>query len=165
MNIDRKEKIQEWQAKGAEWCAVQLWATREQLAKEKEAKRQLHGKLMERIFESESQYLLAHENLCMATVLQENGIRPVKLRLTYLYRDCEQCSASYGNEPTCEFYECDSEEKVIESVSLYTYSIDGKGNLKGITSQFKVENYNLLKAVDERTGEVIYAVDPDKETS
>ena len=92
----------------------------------------------------------------MATVLQENGIRPVRLRLTYLYRDCESCQESDGEEPPCAFHDCDRVEKVTESVGLYTCFIDGSGTLKGITSQFRTEKFDLLKAVDERTGEVIY---------
>lgn len=158
MNKGRKAQIEEWKAKGAEWCATQLYSAREQLSKEKELRRSDRINMIRtNFFDSCFPSPLERANDCMATVLQENGIRPVRLRLTYLYRDCESCQESYGERVPCAFHDCDQElETVTESVGLYTCFIDGSGTLEGITSQFKTEKFDLLKAVDERTGEVIY---------
>lgn len=164
MNKERKAQIEEWKAKGAEWCAAQLYSAREQLSKEKERRRSEHEKSMKNIFDSHFRYPLEKANECMATVLQENGIRPVRLRLTYKYSDCDSCHESYGEEAPCAYGYCNQTETVTESVGLYTCFIDGSGTLEGITSQFETEKFDLLKAVDERTGEVIYEFTPDKKS-
>lgn len=158
MNKDRKEKIQEWASKGAEWCATQLWTAREQAAKEREDKRRLRADLMKADFDRDAMFLLERANENMAAVLEESGIRPDRLVLTYLFADCDKCQKECGelSEPPCVFYDCDKEEIVTETVGLYTYFISGNGKLEGITSHFQLKNYNLLKAVDGRTGAVLY---------
>ena len=160
MNKERKLKIEEWTRKGAEWCAAQLWNARKALSDEREHYRKLRHEIAE---SNVDYYILEQSNEIMARVLADNGIRPARLRITYLDCDCLHCPDNYEEEA----WDCAGcgveidgeiwrkhEVEVTESLAFYTYTIDG-GYLRGVTSLFEEKEYDLLKIVDERTGEVI----------
>lgn len=108
-----------------------------------------------------------NENL--AKVLQENGIRPVKLRVKYRLRDCEKCAYGEwdGDDYSCgepvksHEGECEYKE-IIQNVAFYTYRI-GDDWLTGIISDFRSAEYDVLSVTDERTGKVIYEYQEDEE--
>lgn len=163
MKKERKLKIEEWTRKGAEWCATQLWNARKALSDERERYRKLRH---ERAESDVNYYILEQSNEIMARVLADNGIRPARLRITYLDCDCLHCPDNgdiYG-EDAWDCAGCGTkidgetwrkrEAEVTESLAFYTYTIDG-GYLRGVTSLFEEKEYDLLKIVDERTGEII----------
>lgn len=174
--MNKKEQIAEWTQKGAEWCATQLYEARRYLTKERRKNTEIHKELKH--LEAQSMVdndILRHSNKIMSEVLEENGIRPTRLRITYLCRDCDHCD--YGewddddHECHCSeigwynFPNCDeliggdivrgAEKAVTESIAFYTYKIDN-GFLSGITGLFEHKyGYDLVKVVDEKTGEII----------
>ncbi len=164
---DRKGKIAEWTAKGAEWCAKQLWEARKANHRTAEHKRQWKNEAMRAWAQQNVDvHVLERANKNMVEVLEKNGIRPIPLRVTYLDRNCADCE--YGPEWGSDEFNCwncgevyggrphwEEEKEWTRSISFYTYCIDGE-YLSGITSQFdEVDGYFLKKIVDERTGEVI----------
>lgn len=167
MDKDKKSKIAEWTAKGTEWCAKQLWEARKVNQRTENEKQVWKRKAMHSWSQQKVDvYLLEAANANMANVLRENGIKPTRLRVTYISRDCDncECKPEDGYESDVCF-NCgdiwngrphwEEESEHIESISFYTYSINN-GYLSGITSQFNsVRDYYLRKVVDERTGEVI----------
>ena len=167
MNKNKAGQISEWIGKGAEWCANQLYLARMQRSEAYERNRNLEKEvrtLRSRVHND--LYILERANKIMADVLGENGIRPTRLRITYLDTDCVHCPCR-GSEDG-EGWDClgcgeevngtiirETEKEVTESIAFYTYKIDD-GMLQGITSHFEEsEQYDLLKAVDEKTGEVL----------
>lgn len=97
--------------------------------------------------------LLESQNMNMATVLKENGIRPHQLLITYEDDKVinESCCCECG-ETVCE--ECDNfitNVKSTESMAFYTVSITD-GDLDGITADFRRENFQVLVVDDWETG-------------
>lgn len=179
MDKERKLKIEDWAQKGAEWCATQLWNARKALSDERDkSKRYYLERNHARAERNVNDHILKQSNEIMARVLADNGIRPTRLRITYLDCDCFHCPnngniygedawdcAGCGEEINGEIWR-EREVEVTESLAFYTYTISG-GYLRGITSLFEEKEYDLLKIVDERTGEVIgeWETVKDKECS
>ena len=154
----KQEVIENFKAHDVEWLAEKLYECRAELEKaRKEARRNAIAQLTVKEVKREN------ENL--ARVLQKNGIRPTLLRLTYYYKDCEGCP--YGlNE--IDGTKCTYEENVYNpreencqwgsAVSVDTYYLYDitDGYFEGISGEFNNEGWDIIKAVDERTGDVIY---------
>lgn len=166
-DMSRSVKINEFKSKGLEWCATKLFYAR----KENESLRN-----NKQIYKNET-YQLRHEasecrvvkaiNARMANLLIENGIRPVRLRITYKDCDCEHCENNgeiEGQEWNC--YGCGEEnddgevfrEKEIiitTTESFYSYELAGN-KLAGITGLFEAKDYDVIKVVDMNTNDVLY---------
>ena len=104
----------------------------------------------------------ANENL--QKVLEENGIRPQPLIVTYLVPDCYNCDCydEAGDEELqdeCYYMRCNEEcpkKKKMERVSFYTYSVDGN-MMQGIVSSFASEKYlEIISVIDARNGKVLF---------
>ena len=165
MNATKAEKIEQWKEKGIDWLCSQLWNARTQCHNARIETR--HAEANYRSARAEisaaREVLQINENL--ARVLEQNGIRPTRLRLTYTScgadidtydccdGDCDICRAYIKGTGTYSFYDYDISEGKYQSAVTIT----------GITAKFKQLNLNVLKVVDERTGEVIYqAADADE---
>lgn len=167
----RKQKLEEWVGKGAEWCATQLWQTRRNLEKARRRETEARHEKWKLQAQSDIDYhALTRANATMANVLRENGIRPTKLRITYVDADCENCEYYDRDEERCtdEFGGCDDDylyKKQIctTSISFYTYLISGD-RLDGITAQFEDKHYSLIKVVDERSGDVLFELKDEEAT-
>ena len=156
MNKERAEAIREWSEKGAEWCATQLWNARKKAADAGQAIKMYQREAWKERGERNFAYQIKKDNEHLKEILEENGIRPKKLRVYYRDADCPNCenNPENGGEWDCAYCEDDSRQ-MVESISWYTYKIDD-GYITGITSAFKSEDYECYKITDENTGEVLY---------
>lgn len=148
----RIKAIAEWMKKEPIWLAEQLWSARKNAKNAREEVSEYREKLWKLERQNDSVNEIQEANKIMADVLEQNGIRPTRLRLTYIFHDCDNCKYDEDDWYVCD--NCDEEKEYVESISFYTYKVHD-GFLEGITSQFKEEEYELVKLVDERTGEVI----------
>lgn len=151
---DKKIKLEEWKGKGVDWLAITLWNTRRELEK---AKSNI-GFYRQKSFREQARndvdyYVVEKANEAMADALISNGIRPTKLRITYEGRDCDNCDVK-EEEGAWECFECEPNQTYTTTLAFYTYLISGR-TLEGITAQFEQVEYDLIKVVDERTGEII----------
>lgn len=147
----KKEKIKEWEEKGVEWCAARLWEAREMNKKyEREIKILNYEKFTHIDREVEK------TNTILMHTLEENGIRPIPLRIEYYENECEyitdDCPYDYIPCEECNNYKT---HHYIGRVTFYSYKIDN-GLLTGITSDFTEKDFYVYKVTDERTGEVFY---------
>lgn len=157
---DRKAQIEEWSEKGAKWCASKLYEAR---ADNREFLNRISEDFDDRVKDilQGKNNTLKEVNDNLKTVLEENGIRPTKLRVYYQSFDCQNCSKGEryegrwicGNEDPWWEDNCPVRNHV-DSISFYTYAIDN-GYIEGITSKFKRIRIDAIKIVDERTGEVL----------
>ena len=92
---------------------------------------------------------LANENL--RCILEENGIRPHQLLVTY--EDDQEWEE-------CYYRRCDEEcpkKKKMEKVSFYTYSVDADV-LTGIITTFQKEKYiDVISVVDAQSGKTLFS--------
>lgn len=169
-NLERAEKIKHWMDMGLQGLAEQMWITWSQNQKlRKEAQRRLYDARKE--FSGElaklSTYdVLLSENERLKDVLQDNGIRPKKLEVTYITEDCEHCGFYDSVDGSCAgniWGDNCPEKEVRETISFYSYIIDD-GLLSGITSNFNNEKFNALEVRDGITGKVLYKF-KDKENN
>lgn len=104
---------------------------------------------------------IVKENETLKEIIEENGIRPHKLLVTYIERDCENCGNNgyYTGEWDCQgcgYIEgFGSWEKVVETISFYSYRIDEE-RLTGITSGFVDADFEVVRVEDANTGKVLY---------
>lgn len=143
--------------KGEEYLAGKLFDAR---AENNELRNMISKFRMDRFSASEEAFRLRKINYNLAKVLQDVGIRPTKLRITYQVDDCPNCE--YAHTDDGYTWECNDfpdvgcpQKTIVETESFYDYSISDDG-MSGITAGFGSEEYDVLKVVDERTGEVIY---------
>lgn len=159
MNKDRKAQIAEWAAKGAEWCATQLHTAREKCKNATDMKLQYRDEMYRERARADASAFIEEANNNLKKVLEENGIRPTKLRVYYRIPDCEHCP-DCGDEWACAY--CDNEDiEVVRPVSWYTYHI-ANGDIDGIVSDFSTESHCCYKIVNERTEEVLYEESEDE---
>lgn len=150
-NTKKQAQIEKWKEKGIEWCANALWEARNRCI---DHHRYSASKHREEAGEWEEWKTLNRRNSELANALLENGIRPEKLRITYKFSWCE-CAECWNDEVDCD--ECDSQqtEIVTKSMSLYSYTITD-GFMDGLLADFNtLENLELLKVVNAKTGEII----------
>lgn len=154
----KQEKIAEWKAKGIDWLANQLWQQRNNHIDMNKRYGQLESRLWHVKAENEVVEIIKQQNFNIARILEESGIKPTKLRITYQEKDCHDCEDYDGQDCVSDFpdYECCPKKRIVQTVSFYAYRVDA-GVLTGIVSDFKTRNeYDVLKIVDERTGEGIW---------
>lgn len=150
----KQEQFEKWKKKGIEWCLERLWVARNENKDARKNVSEAYHKISQLRAENDiGFYVMKRANELMAKVLKEHGIFPTKLRLTFIEKDCELWQSEGWCENWCE--DCGIEPKTyIKEMSFYTYSIE-ENVLCGITADFKEKQYDLLKAVDVKTGEVI----------
>lgn len=157
----KKEKIAEFEQKGAEWCAKKLYEMREkykECAETRQAYKRTNKilKIKDAIEEK-----IVKENEILKEILEENGIRPHRLLVTYIDVNCEHCENNgfYDGEWNCEgcgHLEWHGNfERYIETFSFYSYRIDEE-RLRGITSGFDEADFEVLRVEDANTGKVLY---------
>lgn len=155
----KQQIICEWVEKGAEWCANKLYEERRVKEKINDREKRLESALRHEQCENAEIDTLREVNRNMSKVLQDCGVFPTKLRVTYKGSYCKKCGY-YDEFEGClaEFW--DEEDCVlttfVESFSFFWYQIEDN-TLSGITSTLK--NFRageILKIVDEKTGEVIF---------
>jgi len=168
-NQERAEKIKHWMEMGLQGLAEQMWVTWSQNKKlREEARRRICNARKEdkrKEAKLEAYETLLKENERLKDILQDNGIRPKKLEVTYIADDCQHCQFYNRLEDACEGNiwgdDCITKE-VRETVSFYSYKIDDDA-LSGITADFKEEEFNALEVRDGKTGKVLYEYKEEKE--
>ena len=156
---DKQQLISEWVEKGAEWCANKLYEERRAKEKINDRNEWLKSALRHEQCVNEEIYTLREVNRNMSKVLQDCGVFPTKLRVTYKESYCEKCDW-YSEFEGCTAYYWDDETCVlrtfVETFSFFWYQIQDN-TLSGITSALKnFMESEILKIVDEKTGEVIF---------
>ena len=162
MAADKAQKgkfIEKWKSKGIDSVIYQLWIANQRAAT-------FHRTLLKKKEECDdlaviSKRLLS-ENENLKTVLQENGIRPQKLRIKYRSCDCRRCEYS-GFDGDCNYdgdwYAGDAGPCVYKAItrtcSFYTYEIKDN-EITGILYDFTECNFDVISVVDGNTGKVIY---------
>lgn len=159
----KQEKIAEWKAKGIDWLANQLWLQRNRHLEMNQNLNTVERELRQVKSENEITQTVKQQNRNLAKILEENGIRPAQLRITYQEKDCKGCK--FGSDLGSGEYDCYSDfqdyeycpkKKIVETVSFYTYKIDNDV-ICGILNTFDGRGeYDVLKVVDCKTGEVIW---------
>ena len=150
MRRNKTKTVEELASKGAEWCAKRLYEVKAELEETRE-------RLM-REQNTNSRYLMnknieqANNNL--ASVLEEMGVRPTRLRVYYLRKPCEDCE-DIDREWWEDCQTCDLRSDYVETTSWYTYQIKD-GLIAGILSNFEDGEFDCYKIVNEKTGEVLY---------
>ena len=170
----RSEVMPEWEAKGTKWLAEQLWSAKKATERAKENARSYERAYHKELAKDREVYALRDANRLMATVLRDNGIKPTRLRVTYIDCDCLNCPGYGGEDGEWDCLGCgetyngetirQTEAKFIESIGFYTYRIRGN-EMEGINAVFEKKEYEVIKVVDEKTGEVIYQNDLYTETA
>ena len=160
----KAETIKEWEIRGAEWCATQLWNAKKKSETDRAGLERYINYWKDKADEFEgranTQKELERVNERLKDILSDNGIRPTKLRLEYIAKECEvgECDAD-----ECWSYEdCDFCVEKVSVLSWYDYEITD-GVIEGILSNFEDKRLNCLKIVNERTGEVLYQYETKEE--
>lgn len=147
----KQEQIEKWKEKGIEWCANALWEARKRCTEHHSYGAREH---CEEVGEWEEWKTLDRRNSELANALLENGIRPEKLRITYKFSWCE-CNDCWNEDVDCDECSCNQTEIVTKNMSLYSYTITD-GFMDGLLADFNtLENLELLKVVNAKTGEII----------
>lgn len=165
----KEQRIEEYKTKGVEWLAKRLASVTDSCYR---LEAELNKVYKERSEAEAKAHHILQENANLAEVLQANGIRPKQLIVEYLERDCGRCNhgVSYdgdedyscGDPMSAHWGECEY-KAVIETVSFYTFRIDGE-SIEGIISDFSDSSFDVVSVKDAVTGETIYeASDDDKE--
>ena len=174
----KAERIAKYTGKGVEWCAKKLYEARRELEAVRGQKNMYQQEAWKDRAECDEIETLKKINARMAKILEQNGIRPVRLRITYLACDCEHCENNgniYG-EDAWDCYGCgeeinghiyrEKEIRVITTEPFYSYELAGN-KLAGITGLFEAKEHNeVIKVIDMGTNEVLYeAPESDGEQS
>lgn len=156
MNTTKAEKIEQWKEKGVDWLCTQLWNARTQCHNARIETQHAEANYRSARAEISAAREVTRINENLAKVLEQNGIRPTRLRLTYMScgaethdycdGDCDGCRDYIKSTGTYSYYDYDISEGKYQSAVI----------ISGITAEFKRLNLDVLKVVDERTGEVIY---------
>ncbi len=171
----KTEKIEYYKGKGLDWCAEQLWNAKEAAQTEREYGKRLRNENYALRHEAEEAKLLKKVNVRIAKLLEENGIRPVRLRITYKDCDCKHCENNgyiYG-EDAWDCQGCgeeidgeiwrNKEITVTETEPFYSYQLSGN-KLAGITGTFEANDYSeVIKIVDLSTNEVLFEERKEKQ--
>lgn len=167
--VTRKDKLAEWEARGARWCAEQLWNAKKRIEDIKEEKRLGIEHRIDDDIKAWNYDVVKKANYTLKCVLEEAGIFPTKLTLFYRGTYCEKCpsnSENGGDEDSCGY--CNTETMppviIVKTLSFYTYKITD-GDIEGITTNFEdgVSRYECFKIVNEKTGEVLYEASEEEE--
>lgn len=151
----KQQTIEEYKAKGLEWCAKNLYTERKANARLASFANHPYWVRHECIENAE----LKKINKRLANIIEENGIRPILLRITYFDHDCYGCGCEYYdpdiicNHDPCK--ECKKYTIVTETQPFYSYQINGD-QLCGITGLFEEKSYDAIKIVDLKTDEILY---------
>lgn len=166
-NMSKSDKVCEFMSKGVEWCAAKLYDAREENESLRREVQRYRNQVYQENHELEECEIVKAINMRMANLLIENGIRPVRLRITYKDCDCVHCENNgniEGQQWNC--YGCGSElyngevirekEIVITTTeSFYSYELAGN-KLAGITGLFEAKDYDVIKVIDMNTNDVLY---------
>ena len=157
MIAGKKDAIEEWASKGAEWCAKRLWDAKEETKRAISAKESYRKEVKELEIRNELSRTINAENEILRMVLEENGIRPRQLILWVEDKPCDTCQELFGEDTYCMHEgECRKEDvKLVLTVSWYVFRISD-GYINGITSRLKSKGYNCTKIVDGRSDAVLY---------
>lgn len=155
---ERKKTIDEWKAKGLDWCAEQLWIWRN---KADERKREIEKFEFEK-WCKKSEYecdcdLLKDANQTLKCVLEDYGIRPTRYTITYIACCQDSCEELY---PECD--NCYSMKTYMKDISLYSFVIE-EDFMTAVNAMFEEVEYDVLKVVNNTTGQVIYEYKEDEE--
>ena len=168
-NQERAEKIEHWKGMGLEKLAAQMWVTSNQ---NKELRDKIHKMVYasrrettEREARLSAFETLKKENEILKFVLEENGVRPTQLEITYVTEDCRNCRFYDMADECCTYHNwenvCEYKE-ICETLSFYAYRIDDE-ILKGITSDFEKAEFDVLRIRDGRTGKIFYEHEEEDE--
>lgn len=153
-DMEREKQIQEWESKGARWCAEQLWTAR--LQRHKAILKRNEYSFGERGDRSELLELrVANKN--MAQVMKEHNIEPERLIVTYMDDECT--AEEYERDDDCK-YGCENchyfkETKNIETIPFYSWGVTDCC-LHGIIKDFKTINLVVISIVDAMTHTKLY---------
>lgn len=148
--LEKMTKIAEWESKGAEWCARELWKARENC---KEAVRRDRKRAFESKSESWKCSELKDANERLMKLLKKEGVKPKELTITYDDSSCE-----FSN--WCEDYHCDFCDKMnyydtTEKFRFYDVKISN-GYVEGITKDLKDVGLVAKRIIDEDSHTVLY---------
>lgn len=173
-DMSKSVKINEFKSKGVDWCASKLYDARKENEALRASEHRHQIELYQSRHEKDEVNTLKTINNRMAQLLIENGIRPVRLRITYRDRDCEHCE-NYDDRDDINFdcMGCGQEysdgrvyynNEIITTTTEPFYSYELSGNkLAGITGLFQSKNYNVVKVVDLNTNDVLFEEKEEEE--
>lgn len=156
----RKRKIAEWEQRGNQWCAEQLWLARKAAYGQAET----IGKLSSSLHETEARAdALAETNEILSLVLKENGIRTHKLIITY---EEGRCLADLAGTGECDEWDCDycpkwQQALKIRTVGFYIWELT-EDVLQGITADFKKEGFDVVRIIDDETRRLLWERQEDE---
>lgn len=153
--MNRKESMDEWIAKGAEWIAKQLWIARKQ---NKELREERNKDYFCKRGDDAEKRQLQNENSQMARVIKEYGIKPIPVVIEYRdthckFRDVDDFEClDFGDCDDCEHY---MTEQCVKTFYLYSFSAND-GDFSGITANFGEVNLDVVQIRDTRNGNILY---------
>lgn len=153
-NKTKNELIEEYSKKDVAWLADNLAECEINLSTLKEEIKLSHYGYNRK---TAIDLAVKEQNENLKKILEQNGIRPTLLRLEYLASDCTNCDFKEEDDKCAwvrMYDECPIKTCILTN-SFYAYSINDD-YFEGISKTFETEHYMLAKAVDERTGDIIY---------
>lgn len=168
MDKTKAEQIEQFKQKGLEWCAEKLYIARKERDACEAGRKRYQTECWQLRHEAKETEMLKCVNHRIAKLLEENGVRPVRLRITYKDCDCEHCENN-GNIYGEDAWDCqgcgeevdgeiwrNKEITVTETEPFYSYQLSGN-KLAGITGNFESNDYSeVIKVVDLSTNEVLF---------
>lgn len=147
MNKNKQQEIADLESKGAEWLAKTLYAERSKYADIRERCRSYR-------YQTHVDFDLSDENDNAAEVLRENGIKPIRLVVTYIANRCQDCPID-----ECYYYnECtETGKRHTATMSFWSFDIS-ENNISGILQNFKTFENEVI-SIKDRDGFTIWEAD------
>lgn len=150
--IEKQAKIAEYTQRGVEWCANQLYLSRNTC---KNLRAELYHWRYGKRSDSYKISELEDANRTLMKLLKKEGVKAKELIVTY--KDMECLNDDYCNgwdcDNECRFY---SEHESTETFKFYSWDISD-GILNGITKRLEeVANLELVQVIDANSDRVIY---------
>lgn len=171
MGKTRQQFIESVIEKGDEWLAGKLFDERAKAQELREEIRLKNNDLVRRSLYVAEESVIRKINRNLADVLEENGVRPHRYRITYEVKNCAACD-SWEYDDRVDEYHCsdffrynDDDcvfDTIVETIPFYSYKIVND-ELKGIVSDFSKRDFDVVKLADETTGEIVWERDDEEE--
>ena len=153
---NKQKQIQEWQERGAEWCAKRLWEARNRISVLERARYERYYSDAE---ETVDMHTLCNANRRLAQALKAEGVKPQRLIIIFKDGGCidesneNDCWIMLGKECTgCKYYK---EWQSTRTLTFYTWEIN-EGMLNGITKEFEDLSFEVVSVIDEKTKTVLW---------
>ena len=155
--LSKSEQIGEWKEKGIDWLVNRLWEAR----KCNEELKQLNAKVRHDALSIRGYWKVEEINRNLAYLFSKVGMKPTLLTVYYTEKTCDGCPDWHvdGEDGYCEdsfpSWDCYySENKIIETISVYDYRMKGDV-LSGVLTDFNDKEIEVVKVVAKDTGEIL----------